>query len=204
MFSLVVVLGAISFYFSHNWKKIHGSDSITGFIETVGDAMEGNIGAESKREMNRFGTLLQIWAWVSSDTKSTLFGFGPGSSLVGNFSGQPGKLFTFLVSFDALNQIGATISDVGIIGLIIYLWLLIWILIIALQRTHGTEDKHFKFLRASFFGIWFFYTIVGPLYHTVWRYDASSFIFYFIAAILCQHIPDSDSKHLEPWMLKKT
>ncbi len=181
---LVFFLAIMSFYLSRSWKVVHGYDSIAGFVETVGSAMEGNIGGESKRTMNRLGTLIQIWGHVSSEHKSLLFGMGPGASLVGNFSGQPGRLFNFLISFDALNQIGATLSDVGIIGLLLYLWLLVWILIIVLRRTYDKEDVQLMILRSAFSGIWFFYVIVGPLYHTVWRFDASSFIFYFIAAAL--------------------
>jgi len=55
----------------------------------------------------------------------------------------------------------------------------------------SVKDKKYKVLALAFLGMWVFYVILGPLYNLVWRYDVSSFMFWFIAAVIYRKTKES-------------
>jgi hypothetical protein len=122
-----------------------------------------------------------IWNYIKHDWRMILLGVGPGSLLAGNFSGAPGKLFNLP---DYLNQLSVFLGEGGIIGLGLYAWLLIT-LMLSIKRMHvPRDDYHTIYIRSAWYGMCIYYTFLGPLYDVVWRHDSPNFLFYFIAAYL--------------------
>jgi hypothetical protein len=187
MIMSVFVIASVSFLVYSNWGLIHKSKGIDGFIQSIYNVANAQTTLEEKYKVNRLGTFFAIYNAISLNPTNLIWGFGPGASLTGGFSKRTGRVISEFISEGApLNQLGATIGDVGIVGLVLYLWILIsiWRMI---PRAGPTSDPTlYDILHVAFPGIWFFYSIMGPFYHTMWRYDASSYIFYFVVAVLFQ------------------
>lgn len=185
---IALFIGIIFFQiFYKNWQKLHGKN-IASIMQTTYLTLEGEVTAETKYSAYRLGILLQIWERVKTNTTVLLLGEGPGSSLVGNFFGRPGRITQVVANTkDTPNQIASTLLDVGIMGLVLYYLILITILFEIRERvSNNTYNQSivFNILKTAFPGMIFYYLIIGPMYHPVWRFDAASFIFYFFAAAI--------------------
>lgn len=185
---IVLLIGIIFFRgFYINWQRLHGRNIAT-ILQTTYLTLEGEVTTETKYSAYRLGILLQVWEEIRTNPTSLLFGDGPGSSLVGNFFGKPGRITQIITSTkDTPNQIASTMLDVGIIGLILY-YLMLGSLLLIIRKRINTNIYHagklVSILKTAYPGIIFFYLIIGPLYHPVWRFDAASYIFYMISAVL--------------------
>jgi hypothetical protein len=183
----VFIIASTSFLVYRNWDLIHKSKGIDSFIQSVYNVANAETTEEERYKVNRLGTFLEIYNAVSMNPTNLIWGFGPGSSLTGGFSKRSGRVITeFISEGSPLNQYGATIGDVGIIGLLLYLWILISVWRMIPRAGPVVNPTLYDILHVAFPGLWFFYTILSPFYHTVWRYDASSYIFYFVVAVLFQ------------------
>lgn len=130
-----------------------------------------------------------VWNYLKKDWHMLTFGLGPGSALAGHFLGSPGKVFMVLYNYPLyLNQIGAILADVGIIGSFLYFWMLIRLLRTILRANISIENTELRVLSTSLAGMWFFYAVLGPFYDLVWRHDASNYIFYFFAAVIYNYV----------------
>ncbi len=185
---IALLIGIIFFQiFYNNWQKLHGRNIAT-ILQTTYLTLEGEVATETKYSAYRLGILLQVWENIRTNTSTLLLGDGPGSSLVGNFFGRPGRITQVVTNTkDTPNQIASTILDVGVIGLLLYYFILIALFLDVrkkiLNESHN-PNKLFGMLKTAYPGIIFYYLFIGPLYHPVWRFDAASYIFYFISAEL--------------------
>ncbi len=184
MLTIVIVGSSIVMNF---WQSFYGNQ-LSNIINNIHKTIQGNVGWEDKYSAYRLGIFLRIIESARLNQTNFLLGYGPGSSFVGNFSGKPGLITTFEnPSKDTPNQIASTILDVGIIGLILY-YLILFNLVFIWKKANniinGNENKFLGIMRTAFGGMLFYYLIVGPLYHPVWRFDAASFILYFFASEL--------------------
>ena len=113
------------------------------------------------------------------------FGYGPGSSFAGSFTGEEGlllKLGWFLKQYT--NQFSAMLVDVGIIGLILYFILLINLFKLIKIAIISARGKFIRAIGYASFGMWFFYSVLSPWYILSWRLDSASFIFYVFLSFL--------------------
>jgi len=183
----VFIVASVSFLVYKNWGFIHKSKGIDGFIQSVYNVAYAEMTEEERYKINRLGTLLEIYNAVSVNPTNLIYGFGPGASLTGGFSKRTGRVITeFISEGSPLNQYGATIGDVGVVGLLLYLWILINVWRLIPRAGPVANPALYDILNVAFPGLWFFYTFLGPFYHTMWRFDASSYIYYFIVAVLFQ------------------
>ena len=180
------------------WNKVHGTQ-LANIFQSIYLALQGNVGTEDKYSLYRLGIFLRILEGIRQNTTTFLFGFGPGSSFIGNFSGIPGLIIQYLGSGkDTPNQYASTLLDVGLIGLINYFLILVFLMKIWRNSLFVSDDnqniKLWVIIRTAFVGMIFYYLIVGPLYYPVWRFDASSYILYFFTAVLYQQVKNSERK----------
>jgi hypothetical protein len=110
-----------------------------------------------------------------------LIGWGPGSSLAGEYLADRGIIFEFVTNKTQLTE---TFVDIGIMGIIAYLWFLISIILKLRKHLRVEYDKTYIFMNHAVTGMWLFYTILGPFYDLVWRHDSPNFILFFLIAIL--------------------
>ncbi len=164
----VIVVG---FIFSVNWyEKV--------FPESVGSILNPKEGGR----ISRISALPDIISKVEMDASNFLIGWGPGSSLTGEYLAEKGIISKFPIVYK--NQFAETFVDIGIIGMITYFWLLISLIIGFRKHIKVEDDKNYTFLNHAIIGMWLFFAILGPMYDLVWRHDSSNFIFYFLAAVL--------------------
>uniref|UniRef100_A0A7V1EJ03 O-antigen ligase domain-containing protein n=1 Tax=candidate division WOR-3 bacterium TaxID=2052148 RepID=A0A7V1EJ03_UNCW3 len=180
------------------WNKVHGIQ-LANIFQSIYLTLQGNVGTEDKYSLYRLGILLRIVEGIRQNTTTFLFGFGPGSSFIGNFSGIPGLIIQYLGSGkDTPNQYASILLDVGLTGLINYFLILVFLIKIWRKSLNVSDDnqnmKLWAIIRTAFVGMIFYYLIVGPLYYPVWRFDASSYILYFFAAILYQRVKNGEKK----------
>ncbi|MEO0185267.1 MAG: hypothetical protein ABIL20_05665 [candidate division WOR-3 bacterium] len=195
---IALLIGVIFFQiFYTNWQKLHGRNIAT-ILQTTYLTLEGEVATETKYSAYRLGILLQVWEEVKTNNTFFIFGEGPGSSLVGNFFGRPGRITQVVTNTkDTPNQIASTILDVGIVGLILYYSILIVLLLNIRKRVltnNNNPSKLFNILKTAYPGMIFYYLFIGPLYHPVWRFDAASFIFYFVSAEIYRRAAVSEPK----------
>jgi len=132
--------------------------------------------------VSRINALPDIISKVEINTSNFLIGWGPGSSLAGEYLAERGKFFKFTTS--SKTQLVETFVDVGIVGIITYFWLLVCLILEFRKHINVEDNETYIFLNHAIIGMWLFYTILGPVYDIVWRHDSPNFIFYFLAAVI--------------------
>ncbi len=162
---------------------------IVGFIfsvnlyEKVFPEIKGNIlNPKEEGRVSRISALPNIISKVEINASNFLIGWGPGSSLTGEYLAERGKFFEFPIKYKT--QLAETFVDVGIIGMIAYFWLLISLILEFRKHIKVEYDQTYIFLNHAIIGMWLFYAILGPVYDLVWRHDSPNFIFYFLTAAL--------------------
>lgn len=164
----VIIVG---FIFSVNWyEKV--------FPESIGSILN----PKEEGRISRISALPDIISKVEINASNFLIGWGPGSSLAGEYLAEKGIISEFPIAYK--NQLAETFVDIGIIGMIAYFWLLISLILEFRKHMKVEDDKTYIFLNHAMIGMWIFYAILGPVYDIVWRHDSSNFIFYFLAAVL--------------------
>jgi len=185
---MAILTGAIFFkFFYTNWQHFHGRQ-LDSIIRTTYLTLEGEVGEERKYSAYRLGILFRVIDELKKSNTAILFGEGPGSSLAGNFFKKPSRIMEIISETkDTPNQIASALLDVGIIGLALYYIILIAVIMTILRvkdMSNFPETKSFRILKTAYPAIIFYYLIIGPLYHPVWRFDAASYIFYFLSSEL--------------------
>lgn len=173
-----------------NWGKVQSNNSLNKFSEDIYTIISGTKPL-TKREIysiNRFGILIEVFDFLKKKPLNLLFGLGPGSSFAGNFFSSRGKLLSLLnlPKWMVLPQIPSVLTDIGIVGLIIHLWIFTILLKYLLVANQKAQSIFYESLLLGSFGVWVFYVIVGPIYNIVWRTDCASYIFYFFMAVACK------------------
>lgn len=185
-----LILLVLFYLVVNNWHSYYGkSDTLTPFLQNLPNILKNPFLFFESQEVAKAGHRISggflVWNYLSKNFFTLLFGLGPGSSLAGGFFGTPGRLFS--LNLPALNQIGAILGEVGLIGFIVYFWMLIILFRIILKANAIMIDTNLYILSAALIGMWVYYAILGPFYDLVWRHDASSYIFYFYAAVVYKH-----------------
>ncbi len=186
---IIIIFSSLSLQW---WQGLHGSN-IQKIVEDIFLSFQGKVYGEERYSVYRVGVVLRVLEEVRKNSTNLWFGFGPGSSFVGNFWGRPGLIMQLEFSTkDTPNQFASSLLDIGIIGIIAYYLILLnfFILWKNIRKIKNHNDKLFNILATAYPGFLIYYSIVGPLYHPVWRFDASSFIFYFVSAYLYQKLND--------------
>lgn len=173
----VITIAAIgtAFIFSINWygKIFPGNRDIERII--------GAITRQEDVKLPRINSFFTIIKEVKADSSNFWLGWGPGASLEGSYLAEKGKIFEFT---KYKNQLSEIFMDMGIIGMIVYYWLLLSLLSRFLRHIRIENEKNYIILNRALVGMWFFYAVLGPFYDLVWRHDSPNFIFYFLTAAL--------------------
>jgi len=170
------------------WGRIHPgrSNVLTPFVQNLPAILAHPLsflqGDKIAHSAGRISGGAVVWSYLKKDWGMLMFGLGPGSALAGNFFARPGGVFK--MSLRSLNQIGALLAEVGIIGLALYFWMLLRLAHTIVTANTVIEDADLRILSASLVGMWVFYAVLGPFYDQVWRHDAPNYIFYFFAAVI--------------------
>jgi len=165
----------IGFIFSLNlYEKVFPE---SGELEKIGSML--NLREEGR--VGRISVPIDIITKTEIGFSNFLIGWGPGSSLAGEYLADRGKIFEF-TRYKA--QLAETFVDIGIIGMFAYFWLLISLILRLRKHIRVEDDKTYIFLNHAVIGMWLFYAILGPIYDLVWRHDSPNFIFFFLTAAL--------------------
>ncbi len=179
-----VILVLISYAF---WEKVHqfSGNTLALYFGKLSNFMHDPSLLINPEEVDvsssRFLGSAFVWNYLKNDWRMLLFGTGPGSLLAGNFLGTPGRIFE---EVPFLNQISVMLGDTGIIGLVLYFWILVCLLKMILAVNRTTQDDDIRVISAALFGMWVFYALLGPFYDLVWRHDSPNYIFFFFVAFL--------------------
>jgi hypothetical protein len=122
-----------------------------------------------------------VWRYLANNWQMLIYGAGPGSLLAGSFLGTSGKLFDLP---NYLNQISVILGEIGIVGLIVYFWLLINLLRMINQYNKTITESDSQIVSLALVGMWVFYALLGPFYDLVWRHDSPNYIFYFLLSYI--------------------
>jgi len=187
-FLFLSLLAFALFLTLHFWEDLTTMDD---FLTRIFSFIQG---ALSLRPIDDLPMILRVeqirivWNMLISSPEHLLLGFGPGSSLAGNFSGFSGILiatFSWLLDDSiTINQIAAGLSDFGILGILAFFFLFLQIIRLCVRWRLVFHDLKYRILLDSFLGIFIFYAFLGPFYNLVWRYDSSNFIMWGLLAIL--------------------
>jgi len=172
---VLIIVIFTGFIFSLNWyEKIFPESRAMEQIGSMIDPTEGRI-------VDRISAPIDIIEKVEMNSSNFLIGWGPGSSLAGEYLADRGKIFEFV---RYKTQLVETFVDIGIIGIAAYFWLLISLILRLRKHIRVEDDKTYIFLNHAVIGMWLFYAILGPVYDLVWRHDSPNFIFFFLTAAL--------------------
>jgi len=184
---LLLVLTVLSLVFRY-WDMLTAAQN---YLDRITTALQCLIMGKSYSDFPVIGRLEQfhlVWNLVTSSIGQFLLGYGPGSSLVGNFSGKPGTVSAYLtwmfIGKMPMTQVAAILADLGMMGMLAFMFLFYRIAIFSLRCNKAFIDLKYKILANAFFGILVFYALLGPLYNLVWRYDSSNFLMWGLLAIL--------------------
>ncbi|MGB3339931.1 MAG: hypothetical protein WBB37_00420 [bacterium] len=191
-----VILAFISYHF---WEKVHqfsGNtlalyfNKLSNFVHDPLVLVDPN---KADLSSSRFLGSAFVWNYLKQDWRMLLFGAGPGSLLTGNLFGTPGKI---LEEVPYLNQIAVMLGDTGVIGLILYFWILISLGKAILKVNKTAQDVDVRVIAAAVIGMWLFYSVLGPFYDLMWRHDSPNYIFYFFTAFLYSYMRRRDKERL--------
>ena len=183
-----VILVLISY---HYWERVHqfsGNTLALYFNKLSNFVHDPSVLVNPEKvdvSSSRFLGSAYVWNYLKNDWRMLFFGTGPGSLLAGNFLGTPGKI---LEEVPFLNQIAVMLGDTGVIGLILYFWILINLAKVILKVNKIVRDESVRVIATAVVGMWLFYTLLGPFYELMWRHDSPNFIFYFFTAFLYSYM----------------
>jgi len=206
IFGFIIFIIILGQYIYNYWIKVHGTQ-LMDIFQNLYLLLQGNIGKEDKYSLYRLGLFLRILEGVRQDPVNFFFGFGPGSSFIGNFSGIPGLIIQYTSgSKDTPNQFASTLLDVGLIGLISYILILVYLIKIFRNTAHSLNCANSdltSIIKTAFAGMIFYYLVIGPFYYPLWRMDASSFILYFFAAVLYNKVEKNSNLPYENYSITR-
>jgi len=186
----ITVIVALALYFVfENWEILTGGgrNLLGNIVSYVRLLFEGRSSYELPY-ISRVDQINIISNMLLSSPANLFVGFGPGSSLAGNFSGSPGvvaaTMSRLIWAGILIIQYVAVVGDLGLIGLILFSFLFFRILAFILRHRNIYSDPKHKIYAGAFIGIFAFYAMLGPFYNIIWRYDGSNFIMWVLLAIL--------------------
>ncbi|MGB9721381.1 MAG: hypothetical protein ACPL28_07900 [bacterium] len=145
-------------------------------------------------ESSRFLGSAFVLDYLKNNSLNLLFGVGPGSLMAGNFLGIPGKIFDIP---QYLNQIAVIIGEIGVLGLMIFLWLNINLFRLIIRPNVDAQERTIKIIALAMVGMWIFYVFLGPFYDLVWRHDSPNYFFWsFIAYLFNKNKKSNDLSNL--------
>jgi len=151
---------------------------------------------------DRLESLLTVISRMFRDT-SFLLGWGVRSFNPGTFFGQPaGQGYRYLEDIYGPALVVGTqwvrgFGEIGLVGMISYYAMLISLLLMNRRMWNQTNDKQWRIISCSFFGIWVAYAILSPWYYDVWRMDALSAPFWLFAAMIFTELRRRDRATIE-------
>ncbi|MGQ9846695.1 MAG: hypothetical protein ACUVQP_04210 [Bacteroidales bacterium] len=185
-FVVIVIIALIYIY--QYWGRVHRSSGnmLAYYFQIITDVITKPSVLVSSESMDtdlstRFLGSAFIFEHLKNSRQLLLFGVGPGSLMAGSFTGSPGILYD-LPKY--LNQLAVIIGEIGILGLIAFVWLLFNIFKTIRNVYNTAEDNYSQFMSLVLLGMWFFYAILGPFYDLVWRHDSPNLIFWFLFATI--------------------
>jgi len=115
----------------------------------------------------------------------SILGVGPGNWSESYFGSYTGSIYQqFSLDFSGINQIASTLSEWGILGLIV-----LFLIILQIYRMNSilftiSNDKFWRIISYGFSGIIFLY-VMATLYVPIFYSDAGAFFFYSLAGSIC-------------------
>jgi hypothetical protein len=186
----IAAIVALALYFVfENWETLTGGgrNLLGNIVLYVRMLFEGRSSYELPY-ISRIDQINIITNMLISSPANIFVGFGPGSSLAGNFSGTPGvvavTMSRLIWAGILIIQYVAVVGDIGLLGLIFFGFLFFRIFAFVMRYRNIISDPKYKIYAGAFIGIFSFYALLGPFYNIVWRYDGSNFIMWVLLAIL--------------------
>ena len=132
--------------------------------------------------VDRIRGIYDFFVVINPPLINKIFGMGPGSSFKGNFWKEKGKIYNYKVN--VMNQMIRILADAGLLGMAVFYWLLFNMLSVFIKVNNIGERENLRIFVPAVIGMWFFYGFIAPHYILVWRYDSSSFIYFFYSAMI--------------------
>jgi hypothetical protein len=137
---------------------------------------------EESKGTGRLASIRYVYDYIKSHPYGLLFGMGPGMWSESYFSQYTSTLFAGTTASHA-NQIAATMSEFGILGLLLFLLMIFKIYMINNRFFSNTKDPFWKSTSFGFNGVILIF-LVGSLYITIWHSDVLAFTFWSMAGMI--------------------
>lgn len=177
IFALIIVIALIGFAIGIKYYNEVFPES-----KSLEDIKTG-LNPEEGGRIARISAFVDVLEQANFTSIQYLLGWGPGSSLGGNYYVETGKLLEFILA-QYKNQLAESLVDIGFWGITAYYWLILSLLLIFIKHHRIEKGKLFIFLNRALMGIWFYYSLIGPIYDIVWRHDSPQYTFFFLSAVL--------------------
>lgn len=140
------------------------------------------ISIEETGESGRVASIKYVFDYLKKVPMGHFFGVGPGMWSESYFSQYTSKLYLGTSASHA-NQIAATMSEFGLLGVILFLLMIHRIYIKNNLFFSKVEDPFWKSVSFGFSGIILIF-VLGGLYIPIWHSDVIAFYFWFIAGAI--------------------
>jgi hypothetical protein len=150
--------------------------------------------------LSRLGDIQFAWNLITREPRYTLLGYGPGAAspgiqglaIGGNLYLQYALDPTFLFgdvsakySLYSFTQVSATLQEFGIIGLVTYILMLLAVFRVSLKFGNLPGiDPFWRGINLGFSGAMFAF-LAYTVYYRVWYWEASAYVFWGLAAMIC-------------------
>jgi hypothetical protein len=141
-----------------------------------------SLSVEKTGESGRIGSIQYVVNNLQSVPNGLLLGVGPGMWSESFFSQYSSQLFE-ISSVSHANQYAATMSEFGLLGLIIYILIIFKIFLMNNQFFKISKDPFWKSISFGFSGMIIIF-LLGGMYIPLWHSDALAFCFWSIAGII--------------------
>lgn len=154
---------------------------------TFDSLRDGAIPGTDSAAYNRISPFFNIFSSINISLKNYIFGWGPGSSLAGTYTGQSGLYYDLGITFKT--QLAETFIDIGFLGLVVYFWLLSKLCHRFKAHYKIEYNNSYLYLNRAIMGMLLFYGLLGPYYDLIWRHDSSGYIIFFLSSVIyCRYI----------------
>jgi O-antigen ligase len=156
--------------------------SLSGSLEYLTHEEEASNPDATQPNLGRLAQIQVAFSFIRENMITTIIGLGPGETLGSHFKAAEGRWFDSVLGVASHNQLCLFLLELGIPGLLLSLWMMVWLvygLAGLYRRTHVLEDKEIScglFAAAISLLICILYTQV--LFVT----DSSAYLFWVSAA----------------------
>lgn len=172
------------------WGMLKVTYSVTGinlinYLTNPGLAFEKQNVPTSLHRPGRIGGIRVVQKTLETKSYGLLFGVGPGQWSESYFSGYSGDLWKEFSGSSAsrINQIAATLSEWGILGLIALFLITFQIYRMNSSFFETSNDNFWRIISYGFSGIIFLY-VMATLYICVFNIDTGAFFFWTLAGAI--------------------